>query len=264
MPLYPEVSLRKLCRAVQVSRTLVQYQTIKREDETILEQEIMGLATKYGRYGYRRITSMLVLQGYCINHKKVYRIWRELGLKVPKKHRKRGRLWDNNGSCVRLRPEHRNHVWAYDFVSDRLSNGRPIRWFNVIDEHTRECLACVPQRKFTHKDIQAVLADLFITKGIPDYVRSDNGPEFIAKDLKNWFRKIGINILFIEPGSPWENGYCESFNGKMRDEFLNMERFDNWFEVETLTKMWVKHYNTVRPHSALKGKPPAPQTILVA
>ena len=163
-----------------------------------------------------------------------------------------------------MRPEYRNHVWSYDFVEDRLRNGRKVRWLNIIDEYTRECLASLPRRHWKHTDVMNVLSDLFIMKGTPGYIRSDNGSEFTANKLLEWLKELGVGTAFIEPGSPWENGYCESFNGKMRDEFLNRELFDTMFEAEVLTKLWVREYNTVRPHSSLGYKPPAPQAILVA
>lgn len=201
---------------------------------------------------------------YNINHKRVERIWREQGLKVPQKQPKKRRLWLNDGSCVRLRPEYKNHVWSYDFVEDRLRNGRKVRWLNIIDEYSRECLASIPKKHWKHTDVISVLADLFVIKGVPSYIRSDNGTEFTATKLREWLNNLGVNTAYIEPGSPWENGYCESFNSKMRDEFLNREIFDTLLEVEVLTKRWVAEYNTVRPHSSLGYKPPAPQTILFA
>jgi len=248
--------MRRICRAVKINRAVVLYQSVTRDDETIIEQRIVELATKYGRYGYRTITDMMRNEGISINRKRVYRIWRNLGLKVPKKQAKRGRLYLNDGSCIRLRPEYKNHVWSYDFVIDKLSNGKKIKFLNIIDEYSRVCIASIPKKNsFTSSDIIKELQDLFVIHGIPEHIRSDNGPEFISKDLKQWFTKSGVKTLYIEPGSPWENGYCESFNGKMRNEFLNVELFDTMFEVEVLTKMWVKHYNTLRPHSALGGRP---------
>lgn len=241
---------------------MARYEPVKRGDEDILRQRITELACNYGRYGYRRITALLRVEGYCVNHKRVERIWREEGLKVPQKQPKRRRLWLNDGSCVRLRAEHANHVWSYDFVEDRLSNGRKIRWLNIIDEYTRECLASIPRRSWKHQNIIEVLSGLFLTKGCPEYIRSDNGSEFTAIMLKKWLSNLGILTAYIEPGSPWENGYCESFNSKMRDEFLNIEIFDTMYEVEVLTRRWVNTYNTVRPHSSLGYRPPAPQTIL--
>ena len=241
---------------------MARYEPVKRGDEDILHQRITELACNYGRYGYRRITALLRAEGYCVNHKRVERIWREEGLKVPQKQPKRRRLWLNDGSCVRLRAEHANHVWSYDFVEDRLSNGRKVRWLNIIDEYTRECLASLPRRSWKHQNIIEVLSGLFLTKGCPAYIRSDNGSEFTANILKKWLSDLGILTAYIEPGSPWENGYCESFNSKMRDEFLNIEMFDTMYEAEVLTRRWVNTYNTVRPHSSLGYRPPAPQTVL--
>ena len=256
-------SQRRACRALRVCLNSVRYVPVKRKDEDEITARIIELATNYGRYGYRRITAMLKLE-YPINHKRVERIWREQGLKVPRKQPKKRRLWLNDGSCVRMRPEYRNHVWSYDFVEDRLRNGRKVRWLNILDEYTRECLASLPRRHWKHTDVMNVLSDLFIMKGTPAYIRSDNGSEFTANKLLEWLKSLVVGTAFIEPGSPWENGYCESFNGKMRDEFLNRELFDTMFEAEVLTKLWVREYNTVRPHSSLGYKPPAPQAILAA
>ena len=255
------LSERRCCRALKLNRSCARYKPVKRADEDELIAKIIELASEYGRYGYRRITAMLRLRGTLINHKRVERIWREQGLKVPKKQPKRRRLWLNDGSCVRLRPEHKNHVWSYDFVHDRLSNGRQVRWLNIIDEYTRECLASIPQRSWRHNDVIDALSGLFVQHGCPGYLRSDNGSEFTAIHIREWLRDVGITTLYIEPGSPWENGYCESFNSKMRDEFLNMEIFDTMFEATVLTRMWVETYNTIRPHSSIGYQPPAPQAL---
>jgi len=205
---------------------------------------------------------LLRLDDWHVNHKRVERIWRREGLKVPKKQPKRGRLWLNDGSCVRRRPEHRNHVWAYDFVQDRTHDGKTFRILTVIDEYTRECLALKVARKLKSVDVLETLADLFILKGIPDYIRSDNGPEFTAVMLREWLPKTGVKTLFIEPGSPWENGYNESFNGKFRDELLNGEIFYTLKEAKVLIEQWRKTYNTIRPHSSLGYRPPAPEAVL--
>lgn len=255
------LSQRRACRALSICRSSARYVPVKKDDEDEITARIIELATNYGRYGYRRITALLQRE-YHINHKRVERIWREQGLKVPQKQKKRKRLWMNDGSCIRLRAEYRNHVWSYDFVEDKLRNGRNIKWLNLIDEYSRECLACIPRRRWRHREIMEVLSSLFITKGTPEYLRSDNGSEFIAKSLQDMLLKLEIKPTYIEPGSPWENGYCESFNSKMRDEFLNGEIFDTMKEVEILTSMWVQEYNHNRPHSALGYKPPAPQSIL--
>jgi len=221
------------------------------------------LACQYGRYGYKRITGMLREEGWRVNKKRVERIWRREGLKVPKRQPKRRRLWFTDGSCVRLRAEHRNHVWSYDFVSEITTDGRPFRFLTLIDEFTRECLALPAQRKFTADDVQAVLADLFIQRGVPEYIRSDNGPEFTAERVKDWLPKVGVRTLFIEPGSPWENGYNESFNGKFRDELLNGELLDTVWEGRVLAERWRKEYNSKRPHSSLGYKPPAPEAVVM-
>jgi putative transposase len=193
-----------------------------------------------------------------VNHKRVERIWRREGLKVPKKQPKRGRLWLNDGSCIRLRPEHRDHVWSYDFVQDRTRDGKAIRVLVIIDEHTRECLALQAARRITAEDVLTCLDDLFIRRGIPDHIRSDNGPEFTATAVRQWLHTLDIKPLYIEPGSPWENGYVESFNGKLRDEMLNGEIFDTMAEAKVLLERWRDEYNHFRSHSALGYRPPAP------
>ena len=200
-------------------------------------------------------------EGWRVNHKRVQRIWRQEGLKVPQKQPKRGRLWLHDGSCIRLQPAHRNHVWSYDFLMDRTHDGRSIKILTVIDEFSRECLAILADRHIRADDVLYCLADLFIEHGVPEHIRSDNGPEFTAKAVRNWLARIGVKTLFIEPGSPWENGYNESFNGKLRDELLNGEVFYTLKEAQVLIERWRQEYNTFRPHSALKYKPPAPEAI---
>jgi len=196
-----------------------------------------------------------------VNHKRVERIWRQEGLKVPQKQPKRGRLWLNDGSCIRLRPSHRNHVWSYDFVMDRTCDGKPIKILTLIDEYSRSCLALVVDRRIRSDDVLHTLSNMFLVHGIPDNIRSDNGPEFTAKAVRNWLGRLGVHTAFIEPGSPWENGYNESFNGKLRDELLNREIFYNLKEAKVLIENWRKEYNTMRPHSSLAYRPPAPEAI---
>ena len=217
------------------------------------------MATEYGRYGYRRITALLRAEGWWVNHKRVERIWRQEGLKVPAKQPKRRRLWLGDGSCIRLRPKHRNHVWSYDFVMDRTADGRAFRMLTIVDEFTRECLAIDVSRKLTSEDVLERLSDLFVRKGVPDNIRSDNGSEFTATRVRDWLGRVGVKTLYIEPGSPWENGYIESFNGKLRDELLARELFDTLLEAKVLIERWRKGYNTVRPHSSLGYRPPAPE-----
>ena len=235
-------------------------------EESRLMSDIVTLATKYGRYGYRRITAMLNSGdwGWRVNHKRVERIWRQEGLKVPKKQPKRGRLWLNDGSCIRLRPEHKDHVWSYDFMTARTADGRAFKILIIIDEFTRECLAILVERRITSEGVLDQLYNLFIFRGVPEHIRSDNGPEFTAKAVRKWLKQMGVKTLFIEPGSPWENGYIESFNGKLRDELLNREIFTTLTEAKVLIAGWKKEYNHVRPHSAKNYKPPAPEAKLPA
>ncbi len=206
---------------------------------------------------------MLQAEGWHINHKRVERLSRQEGLKVPSQQPKRGRLWLNDGSCLRLKPKFPGHVWSYDFVLDRTHDGRAFRILNVIDEYTRECLAVKVERQLDHEDVQACLAELFCTRGVPAHLRSDNGSELIAKPVQNWLGHLQVKPLFIEPGSPWENGYIESFNGKMRDELLNREIFYTLLEAQTLIEGWRKEYNHLRPHSSLGYRPPVPQAWLL-
>ena len=234
------------------------YQPTQRDDEDALTRAILALASQYGRYGYRRITALLREAGWPVGKDRVERIWRREGLKVPQKQKPRGRLWLNDGSCVRLRPERPNHVWSYDFVSTYTHDGRTVRVLNLIDEFTRKCLAIRPRRRLNSRNVIEVVADAMIEHGIPEHIRSDNGPEFIAQKLRNWLADVGTKTLYIEPGSPWENGYCESFNSKLRDEFLNGEIFYSLKEVQVLAERWRVYYNTVRPHSSLGYRPPAP------
>ena len=233
-----------------------------RPDEDALTAAVVGLARSFGRYGYRRITGLLQMAGWSVNAKRVQRIWRSEGLKVPAKQPKRGRLWLNDGSAIRLRPERKNHVWAYDFVAEKTHDGRPLKLLTVIDEYTRECLAIVVQRRITSHEVLMTLSDLFLQYGVPEHIRSDNGPEFVARAVREWLSGLGVTTLFIEPGSPWENGYIESFNVKLRDELLNGELFSTLKEAQILIAGWRRLYNGLRPHSSLGQRPPAPETIV--
>lgn len=233
-----------------------------RDDEEPLTQRIIEWAAVYGRYGTPRITALLQAEGWVVNHKRVERIWRAEGLKVPQKQPKRGRLWLNDGSCVRHRPEHQDHVWAYDFVTARTHDGRAFRMLTIVDEFTRECLSIDVARQFRADDVLERLSWLFVIRGVPEFIRSDNGPEFTAKEVRQWLEQVDVKTLFIEPGSPWENGYVESFNGKLRDELLNGEIFYSLREAKILIEQWRVHYNTRRPHSALNYRPPAPETTM--
>lgn len=257
------VSERRTCRVLGQHRSTQRHLPKDDTDEHRLTADIIALAKDYGRYGYRRIHALLGRAGWQVSLSVVERIWRREGLKVPKRQPKRRRLWLGDGSCIRLRPQHRGHVWSYDFVEDRTHNGRRYRMLNIIDEFSRECLAMVPLRRFRSNDVIDVLADLFIEHGPPGHIRSDNGPEFVANAVREWLGRLGVITLYIEPGSPWENGYIESFNARLRDELLNGEIFYSLEEVGIVTGWWREHYNRMRPHSSLQYRPPAPETIKV-
>lgn len=256
------VSERLACQVLGQHRSKQRKAPRGRSDDVALTDDIIALAMEYGRYGYRRITALLWAAGWAVNVKRVERIWRREGLKVPHRQPRKGRLWLNDGSCVRLRPERANHVWSYDFVEGRTHDGRKFRMLNVIDEFTRECLVIRIARKLKSTDVIDVLTDLFILRGAPGHIRSDNGPEFIAKAVRQWIAAVGAEAAFIEPGSPWENGHCESFNSKLRDELLNGEIFYSLAEARVAIEGWRQHYNTVRPHSSLGYKPPAPSATI--
>jgi len=258
------VSERFACRVLGQHRSTQRKIAKTPDDEAALTADIVELATRYGRYGYRRITALLREAGWVVNFKRVERIWRREGLKVPHKQPKRGRLWLNDGSCIRLRPEYPNHVWSYDFVEDRTHNGRKYRMLNIIDEFTWECLAIHVNRKLNSTDVIDVLSDLFIMRGVPGHVRSDNGPEFVAKAVRDWIGAVGAKTAYIEPGSPWENGYCESFNSKLRDELLDGEIFYTLEEARVIIENWRRCYNEIRPHSSLGYRPTAQRVLMPA
>jgi len=255
------VSERKACAVLGQHRSTQRKAPRGSDDEAALTADIVDLAKRYGRYGYRRITALLRDAGWAVNRKRVERIWRQEGLRVPQRHPKRARLWLADGSCVRLRPECPGHVWAYDFVEDRTREGRKFRMLCVVDEFTREALAIRVARKLSSADVIDTLADLFIARGAPAHIRSDQGPEFVAAAVKGWIEDVGVKTAYIEKASPWENGYVESFNGKLRDELLNGEVFNTLREAQVLIELWRRHYNEERPHSALGYRPPAPETL---
>ena len=232
------VGERRACRVLGQPRTTQRRIRKVRSDEVALVGDVVRLASRFGRYGYRQVTNLLRIEGWSVNHKRVERIWRREGLKVPKRQPKRGRLWLNDGSCIRLRPLHENHVWSYDFVSTRTEDGRALKLLTVLDEYTRQCLAIKVGRRTRAHDVLEVLADLFVRHGPPQHLRSDNGPEFTAQLVRRWLARLGVQTLYIEPGSPWENGYNESFNGKLRDEFLNGEIFYTLPEAVVLVEQW--------------------------
>ena len=232
------VSERRACRVLGQARSTHRHRAVVSDDEPRLVDRIIELATLYGRYGYRRITGLLRGEGWRVNHKRVERLWRREGLKVPQKQPKRGRLWLTDGSCIRCRPAYRHHVWAYDFVTARTHDGRPLKILAVVEEYSRECLALVVARRLRSIDVLETLAALFVTYGVPAHIRSDNGPEFTAELVRLWLDALDVETLFIEPGSPWENGYVESFNGKVRDELLDREIFFTLTEAQILIDRW--------------------------
>jgi len=260
-----KVSERRVCRVLGQHRSTQRRIPLGRDDEAELTADIIALVRKYGRYGYRKIAELLRSQsGWVVNDKRVERIWRREGLKVPARQPRKGRLWLGDGSCVRLRAERPNHVWSYDFVEDRTHDGRKYRMLTVIDEFTHESLAIRVDRKLNSTDVIDVLSDLFILRGVPEHVRSDNGPEFVAKAVQKWIAAVGAKTAYIAPGSPWENGFIESFNARLRDELLDGEIFYTLREAQVVIESWRRHFNTVRPHGSLGYKPPAPEVFVPA
>jgi transposase InsO family protein len=259
------VSERRVCRVLGQHRSTQRRIPRGRDDEEQLIADIVELVRQYGRYGYRKIAELLrSTAGWVVNDKRVERIWRREGLKVPARQPKRSRLWLADGSCIRLRAERPNHVWSYDFVEDRTHDGRRYRMLNIIDEFTHECLAIRIDRRLKAIDVIDVLSDLFILRGVPEHIRSDNGPEFVAKAVQAWIGAVGAKTAYIAPGSPWENGFIESFNARLRDELLDGEIFYTLAEAKIIVESWRRHFNTVRPHGSLGYKPPAPEVFIPA
>jgi transposase InsO family protein len=254
-----------VCRALGQHRSTQRKLSRGRDDEERLTADIVELARRYGRYGYRKIAELLrSTAGWVVNDKRVERIWRREGLKVPERQPKRGRLWPADGPCLRLRAERPNHVWSYDFVEDRTHEGRKYRMLNVVDEYTHECLAIRVERRLGSADVIDVLPDLFILRGVPGHVRSDDGPEFVAKAVQAWITAVGAEAACIAPGSPWENGFVESFNARLRDELLDGEIFYSLREARVVIEGWRRHYNAVRPHASLGYRAPAPEVFVPA
>jgi putative transposase len=258
------ISERRACAALGQHRSTQRKIPRGRGDEEQLTAEIINLVRQYGRYGYRKIAALLRGVGWLVNDKRVERIWRREGLKVPARQPKRGRLWLADGSCIRLRAERPNHVWSYDFLEERTHDRRKIRLLNIIDEFTHECLAIRVSRRLKSIDVIDVLSDLFILRGVPEHIRSDNGPEFVAKGVQKWIAAVGATTVYITPGSPWENGFIESFNARLRDELLNGEIFYTLREAQIVIESWRRHYNTVRPHASIGYRAPAPEVFVPA
>lgn len=251
------VSERRACRVLGHPRSTQRQRPLPREEEERLVRRILELVRRHPRYGYRRIWALLRREGWRVNRKRVWRLWRQQGLKVPRKQRKKRRLGSSANSCTRRPAEYKDHVWAWDFLHDRTTDGGPLKWFTLVDEYTRECLALEVARGMTARAVTAVLAAVVRQRGAPKHIRSDNGPEFIAKGIRAWMAEAGLETLYIEPGAPWENGYAESFNSKVRDELLNAEEFGSLLEARVLGKTWKQEYNHVRPHSSLGYRTPA-------
>jgi putative transposase len=253
-----EVSERRACRVVGQSRSSQRYVSTKAGKDAALSERMVALSRENPRYGYRRVWALLNREGWSVNKKRAQRLWREADLKVPAaRERKRRRIGDSENGCTRRRAKHIDHVWTYDFAMDTTEDGRTLKMMPVVDEYSRECLALEAARSITAEDVLNTLAGLFMQRGEPDYIRSDNGPEFIAKALKKWLAASGVKTLYIEPGAPWENAYSETFISRLRDELLNREVFANVKEAKVLAEDYRDHYNHRRPHGALGYLTPA-------
>jgi putative transposase len=252
-----EVSQRRACQVLDQPRGTQRYQPRRADQDQALVQDMKRLSRLHPRYGYRRIAALLRAEGWSVNRKRVYRLWRQEGLQVPEKKGKRKRLVDSENGCLRRKAEHINHVWSYDFVSDQTADGRRLKLLVVLDEYTRESLTIEVARRIKAQDVLATLEYLFTLRGAPQYLRSDNGPEFVAEAIQTWLRQSGVGTLYIAPGSPWENAYIESFNSRLRDELLNTEVFGNLREAQVLVEDYRLRYNHHRPHSSLNYATPA-------
>ena len=253
-----EVSERRACRVVGQPRSTQRYVGHKGQKDRPLAQRMVGLSRENPRYGYRRVWALLKREGFEVNKKRVHRLWREEGLKVPDKQHKRRRLLGNSeNGCKRKRAEYIDHVWSYDFVIDRTEDGRRLKMMPIVDEYSRECLTVEAERSITAEDVVRTLAALFEQRGEPSFIRSDNGPEFIAQAVKRWLEVSGVKTLYIEPGAPWENAYSETFLSRLGDELLKREVFTSLLEAKVLVEEYRNHYNCKRPHSALGYRKPA-------
>jgi len=251
------VSERRACRTLSQPGGTQRYAPRRLEKDKLLIDAIKDLSGKHPRYGYRRVTALLHAEGWPVNRKRVHRLWRQEGLKVPVRQRKRRRMGSSENSCTRRRAEHMNHVWTYDFLMDRTEEGRRLKLLVIVDEFTRENLSIDVERHITAADVIGTLAYLFAVRGAPTYLRSDNGPEFIARAIQQWLASTGAETLYVAPGSPWENAYIESFNSRFRDELLNAESFACLKEAQVLVEAHRCQYNHHRPHSSLGYVTPA-------
>ena len=245
---------------IGLARSTLQYKPASKEDVE-LRLALIRLAKQYGRYGYRKVGELLSAEGWHVNHKRIERLWREEGLQLPHRHKKRKRLYHHDASVIRLRPRYPNHIWSIDFVHDKLSNGRPYKMLTVLDEYTREALCVAVALNMGSADVLEALYPLLLKRGKPTHIRSDNGPEFTSAPFLDWLTRVGIQPIQIYPGSPWENGYNERFNGTLRHEVLNAEWFATTRQAQIVINHWLRQYNHVRPHEALSMRAPVPETI---
>lgn len=252
-----EVSERRACVVIDQPRSSQRYQPKPREGEGELVKRMLDLVKKHPRYGYRFVCALLREEGFKVNGKRVYRLWRQEGLKVPVKRHKKRRLGTRENGIMHHRATHADHVWTWDFIHDRTEDGRALKWLSIVDEFTRECLALEVRRSFKSVDVIDVLKELFLIRGTSEHIRSDNGPEFIAHAIGAWLGIAKVKTLYIEPGSPWENGYAESFHSRVRDELLDSELFTCLAEAKMLSTQWRLEYNHRRPHSSLGYVAPA-------
>ena len=250
------VSERRACKGVGFSRTSVRYHRRVKNDEAAIRKRLHELARQRPRFGYRQMTRLLRLEGFRVSFKRVHRIWKAEGLKVRRKPKKKRAKGKSKHACHRLRAERMNHVWSWDFIFDRTTAGHSLKWLSIVDEHTRRCITLDVGRSMTSEDVINRLAELFVMHGVPECIRSDNGPEFIAKAIQQWLTSLDVKTLYVEPGSPWQNGYAESFHSRLRDELLNMEEFDSVRHARAHATAWREDYNGYRPHSSLGGLPP--------
>jgi putative transposase len=254
-----KVSERSACRATSQPRSTQRYRAQQRNGEKKLCERMRELALRHPRFGYRRIAALLRAEGFEVNLKRVHRLWRKEGLKVPQKQHKRGRVRDGSSenACHRRKAEKMNQVWSFDFCFDRTSDNRPLKIFSVIDEFTRRCLVIEVERHLTGSDVVRVLKELMKLHGVPEYIRCDNGPEFVGAAVKDWVESSKVGVLYIAPGSPWENGYAESYHARLRDELLDREEFGTLLQARGMLQIWREEYNNHRPHSGLGYMTPA-------
>ncbi len=250
------MSERRACTAIEQHRSTQRYTPKQRPDELLLVAAMHDLVKKHPRRGCRYITTCLRRQGWRVNYKRVHRLWKQEGFKVPRKRHKKRAVGDSSNACDKRAATSRNDVWTWDFIHDRTVDSRQLKFLIILDEFTRECLCLDVARSIKADDVLGVLAELMARHGAPRHIRSDNGSEFIAKEMKKWLEKAGVETLYIAPGAPWQNGYAESFNSRLRDEFLEMNYFHTLNEARQLATAWKDHSNHARPHTSLGNQTP--------